>query len=120
MRLDSGIFLRVDESPNRRLEEGDKRRKQRSYRTLTSPEADKHLMALSITIPPRTAHEGVGYQDEGEEFVYVISGQVELTVDRGKRVLAERESFRLNSNLDHHLPNPGDTDAELLVILHTP
>jgi hypothetical protein len=41
-------------------------------------------MALSITIPPRTAHKGVGYQDEGEGFVYVISGQVELTVEKEK------------------------------------
>jgi transcriptional regulator with XRE-family HTH domain len=120
MRLDSGIFLRVDASPDRRLEEADKRTKHYSYRTLTSPEADKHLMAFSITIPPRTAHEGVGYQHEGEEFVYVVAGQVELTVDKEKRVLAERESFRFNSNFDHHLANPGDTDAELLVILYTP
>jgi transcriptional regulator with XRE-family HTH domain len=120
MNLDSGAFLTLDDSPERRLEEASKRTKKYSYRTLTPPEADKHLMAFSVTIPPRTGHEGVGYQHEGEEFVYVISGEVELLVDEKKYGLGEKESHRFNSNVDHHLSNPGDETAELLVILYVP
>jgi len=120
MNLDSGAFLTMDDSPEKRLEEAEKRTEAYSYRTLTPPEADKHLMAFSVTIPPRTGHEGVGYQHEGEEFVYVVSGEVELLVDQEKHRLGEKESHRFNADVDHHLSNPGDQPAELLVILYVP
>jgi len=120
MRLDSGTFLMADQSEDKRLEEATKRTEHYSYKTLTPPEADKHLMAFSVTIPPNTAHKGVGYQHEGEELLYVLSGEVELTVEQTKRKLAEKESFRFNSNLDHYLSNPGDEKVELLVILYMP
>jgi len=120
MSLDSGVFLTVDDSPEKRLKEAAKRTKEYSYRTLTPPEADKHLMAFSVTIPPQTGHEGVGYQHEGEEFVYVVSGEVELLVDKEKHLLGEKESHRFNANVDHHLSNPGEVGAELLVILYVP
>ena len=120
MKLDSGAFLMMDDSPERRLKEAAKRTKEYSYRTLTPPEADKHLMAFCITIPPRTVHEGVGYQHEGEEFVYVVSGEVELLVDKEKHRLGEKESHRFNADVDHYLSNPGEVGAELLVILYVP
>jgi quercetin dioxygenase-like cupin family protein len=120
MQLDSGAFLHASNLSSKRLEEADKRTKNYSYQTLTPPEEDKHLMAFSVTIPPKTDHEDVGYRHEGEEYVYVLSGEVLLTVDQDKKRLAERESLRFNANLDHHLSNPGDKEAELLVILYVP
>jgi len=120
LRMDSGVFLQADDPSKRRLREGAKRTENYSYETLTSPEANSHLMAFSVTIPPKTAHEGVGYRHEGEEFVYVLSGEAELTVEKEKKRLAEKESLRFNSNLDHHLSNPGERPAELLVILYLP
>lgn len=120
MQLNSGTFLSAHDSSTQRLEEAAKRTEHYSYQTLTPPEADKHLMAFSIVIPPKMAHEGVSYRHEGEEFVYVVSGEVELTVDKDKRRLAEKESHRFNSNLDHSLSNPSDKETELLVILYVP
>jgi transcriptional regulator with XRE-family HTH domain len=120
MKLDSGTFLLADEARDQRLSEQAKRTTHYSYQTLTPSEADKHLMAFSVNIPPRTAHEGVGYRHEGEEFVYVLSGQVEVTVDNKKRTLGAKHSLRFSSHLDHHLSNPGDQEAELLVILYVP
>jgi transcriptional regulator with XRE-family HTH domain len=120
LHLDTGVFLHADEASDRRLREGSKRTEHYSYKTLTSPETNSHLMAFSVTIPPKTAHEGVGYRHEGEEFVYVLSGKAELTVGNEKKRLSEKESLRFNSNLDHHLSNPGEIPAELLVILYLP
>jgi transcriptional regulator with XRE-family HTH domain len=120
MRLDSGTFLNIHGSPVQRMEEVTKRTTHYSYQTLTPPETDSHLMAFSVTIPPKTAHEGVGYRHEGEEFVYVLSGEVELTVGQDKVRLSEKGGHRFNANLDHHLSNPGDMDTELLVILYIP
>ena len=120
LQLDSGTFLKVDDMLNQRLDEAAKRTKHYSYQTLTPPETDKHLMAFSVTVPPKTAHKGVGYRHEGEELVYVLSGELEVVVDQEKRSLAEKESYRFNSNLDHHFSNPGDVETELLVVLYLP
>ena len=120
MQLDSGVFLHTPDLSSKRLEEASKRTKNYSYKTLTPPEADKHLMAFSVTIPPKTDHEDVGYRHEGEEFIYVLSGEVMLTIEQDQKRFTARESLRFNANLDHHLSNPGDKEAELLVILYVP
>jgi transcriptional regulator with XRE-family HTH domain len=120
LKLGSSAFLQVDDSSDRRLKEAAKRTEHYSYKALTSPASDSHLMAFSVTIPPKTAHKGVGYQHEGEEFVYVLSGEAEITVERKTTKLGEKQSLRFNSNLDHHLSNPGEGEAELLIILYLP
>ncbi|MBW2028643.1 MAG: helix-turn-helix transcriptional regulator [Deltaproteobacteria bacterium] len=120
MQLDSGSFLENVGTRAKRMEEVAKRTKHYSYQTLTPPEADKHLMAFSIAIPPKTDHDGVGYRHEGEEFIYVLEGKVDVTVDRLRHTLCQKESLRFNSNLDHFISNPGETEARLLVILYIP
>ncbi len=120
MHLDPDTFLRAQDTETQRLEEAAKRTEHYSYKTLTPHEADKHLMAFSVLIPPKTAHKGVRYRHEGEEFVYVVSGEVEITVEKEKKRLAEKESLRFNAYLDHHLANPGEKECELLVVLYVP
>ena len=120
MQLDSGVFLHTSDLPSQRLEEASKRTKNYSYQTLTPPEEDKHLMAFLVTVPPKTDHEDVGYRHEGEEFIYVLSGEVMLTVEQDQKRLTERQSLRFNAGLAHHLSNPGDKETELLVILYVP
>ena len=120
LKLNSGAFLHAGEPSTRRLEEAAKRTEHYSYETLTPPEEGTHLMAFSVNIPPKTAHKGVGYRHEGEEYVYVLSGEVELTVDQETTKLSEKESLRFDSSLDHHLSNPGEKETELLVILYLP
>ena len=120
LKIDSGAFLHTREPASKRLEEAAKRTEHYSYETLTPPVEGTHLMAFSVKIPPKTAHKGVGYRHEGEEYVYVLSGEVDLTVDEETTKLSEKESLRFNSNLDHHLSNPGENETELLVILYLP
>jgi len=120
MKMNSGSFLHVEQTASRRQEEAEKRTEHYSYSTLTAPEEASHLMAFSIKIPPKSAHSGVGYRHDGEEFVYVLAGEAEITVEGRKTRLSKKESLRFNSNLDHHLSNPGSEEAELLVILYVP
>ena len=120
LKIDSASFLHFQDASAQRMEEAAKRTEHYSYQTLTPSEPDKHLMAFSVTIPPKTAHDAVSYRHEGEEFIYVLSGELELTVDKEKRRLGKKESLRFNSNLDHHLSNPGGEETELLVILYIP
>jgi len=49
-----------------------------------------------------------------------LSGEAEITVEQNTTKLGEKQSLRFNSNLDHHLSNPGEGEAELLVMLYLP
>ena len=119
LKLDSGSFLR-EEDTTRRKEEVTKRTRHYSYTTLTPPDEKNHLAAFAITIPPETAHEGVGYSHEGEEFVFVIQGEVDVTIGDERNRLAEKESLHFNSNISHEISNPGQVEAKCLVVLYVP
>ena len=120
LKLGPGALLQSRDSSADRLKEAAKRTAHYSYKTLTPPEAEKHLMAFSVLIPPGTAHEGVGYRHDGEEFVFVVSGEVTLTLDRRSLKLTAKESLRFDSSLNHQLSNPGNEETELLVVLYLP
>lgn len=41
---------------------------------------DDHLRAFLITIDPKQIHKPVAYKHEGEEFIFVLEGELELTL----------------------------------------
>jgi transcriptional regulator with XRE-family HTH domain len=121
LQIDSGFFLK-EQAVNRkaRATAYAKRTADYAYSTLTPGAENKHLKAFRIQIEARQAHKGVGYQHEGEEFVYVLKGQVEIAVGDHINRLGPADSLHFNSGIQHHMHNLGDKDAELLVVIYTP
>jgi transcriptional regulator with XRE-family HTH domain len=79
LEIDSGFFLKEQESNLKsRIKAYNKRTENYAYTTLTPGAENKHLKAFRVTIDPLQEHKGVGYQHEGEEFVYVLAGKVEV------------------------------------------
>ena len=97
-----------------------KRTEDYTYETLTPEARHKHLKAFKISIDPKSDHKGVSYQHQGEEFVYVLKGRVEVTVGENKNTLTPGKSLHFNSSIIHKLRNTSDKKAELLVVLFTP
>lgn len=91
-----------------------------AYTQLAKSGSDKHLGAYLVTIDPRTAHEGVEYHHEGEEFVYVLKGRLSISVGKNTTLLQTGECIHFNSALHHTLSNPSDERTELLVVLYIP
>lgn len=122
LEVDSGTFLKdqAEADASSRASEQAKRTAHYSYTTLTPAAANKHMKAFLVGIPPQTVHDGVGYSHEGEEFNYVLSGQVEVTIGENVNRLAAGESLHFNSAITHQLANVGDVEAKLLVVLYTP
>jgi quercetin dioxygenase-like cupin family protein len=86
-----------------------------------SPGAENnHLKAFRIVVEAGASHEGVGFQHEGEEFAYVLDGEVEIQVGDHINVLKTGESLHFNSGVKHDLRNIGDHDAELIVVVYAP
>ena len=123
LKVDSGVLLK-DESPaeavERRAKEVSKRTDHYSYQVLTPESTDKHLKGFLVTIEPAKDLENASYQHEGEEFQFVLKGQVEVTVGDNVSQLRKGDVLHFNSNLVHTLKNTGDEPCELLVVLFTP
>lgn len=114
----------LDDNENRKASSRVKSQKKRAgsyaYTQLTKAGSDKHLGAYLVTIEPNTAHEGVEYHHEGEEFVYVLKGSLSISVGKNTSILERGECIHFNSALHHKLSNPSSEKAELLVVLYIP
>ncbi len=122
LEIDSGILLREEreEAEKTKAEDFRKRTEDYSYQTLTPEALYKHLKAFKVFIDPVSEHKGVGYQHEGEEFIYVLKGTVEVMVGENRNVLSPGESLHFNSSITHKLRNLSAEKAEMLVVLYTP
>lgn len=119
--LDSGYFLKEQESNlSKRIKAYTKRTENYAYRTLTPGAENKHLKAFRVTVDPMGEHKGVGYLHEGEEFVYVLSGKIEVTVGEHINKLKTGDSLHFNSGIRHKMRNTGKKETELLVVVYGP
>lgn len=122
-RVDPARFLaRAGDarSDRRRAESFVKRTRNYSYRTLTPGAEEKHLRAFWVTIDPRQDHKMIEYRHEGEEFVYVFKGEVEIKVGEALHRLKKGNSLHFDASIPHHLRNPSRNKTELIVCLYTP
>jgi quercetin dioxygenase-like cupin family protein len=123
LSVDSGSFLSAEEldaSQRRRRESFFKRTQAYSYRTLTPDAEQKHMKAFLVTIDPKMNHQMVEYRHEGEEFLFVLKGHVEVRVGENQNLLKKGETLHFDSGITHKLRNLSDEEAELLVVIYTP
>jgi len=119
--IDSALLLKEQESDiTTRISASTKRTDNYAYKTLTPGVEKKHLKAFQITIDPLQDHSGVGYHHEGEEFVYVLSGKIELLVGDNANLLDEGDSLHFNSGVRHKLRNLSEKKALLIVVIYVP
>jgi quercetin dioxygenase-like cupin family protein len=121
LQIDSGMLLKADaDAAKDRIKAYQKRTENYAYTTLTPGAEKKHLKAFRVSVDSLQEHKGVGYQHEGEEFVYVLVGEIEVTVGDHVNRLGQGDSLHFNSGVRHKLRNTSKTAAELLVIVYAP
>jgi len=121
LEIDSASLLKEPESKlEKRVTAHTKRTENYAYTTLTPGAENKHLKAFRVVIEARQEHKGVDYHHEGEEFDYVLSGKVQVTVGDHVNTLAAGDSLHFNSGIPHKLRSVSDERAELLVVIYTP
>lgn len=123
LSIDSGSFLSAEEQEalaRKRKESFYKRTQAYSYKTLTPEAESKHMKAFLVTIDPKQDHRMVEYKHEGEEFIYVLKGEVEVRVGENENHLKKGETLHFDSGIPHKLRNLSDEETKLLVVLYTP
>ena len=120
--VDPGTFLGQEAQVairDRRLEAYVRRTQNYSYQTLTEGGEADHLRAFMVTIEPHGAHKPVAYKHEGEEFIFVMAGELELTLDQKAHVLKTGEHIHFNSYIPHRLKSLSGNPTRCLVVLYT-
>ena len=121
LEIDSGSLLKEPESKlQSRIKAQTKRTDNYAYATLTPGAENKHLKAFRVTIEAQENHKGIDYHHEGEEFVYVLAGRVEVAVGEHVNTLGQGDSLHFNSGIQHKLKSVSDEKADLLVVIYSP
>jgi transcriptional regulator with XRE-family HTH domain len=123
LSLDAGKLLSQGETADRKRKKKEsyqKRKRSYAYKTLAPGGTTMHLKAFLVTIDAHQDHDMVDYRHDGEEFVYVLEGKVNVTVGENEYKLAKGRSLHFNSAIPHMLRNPGNVRTELIVVLYTP
>jgi electron transfer flavoprotein alpha subunit/transcriptional regulator with XRE-family HTH domain len=122
LNIDPSTFLSKGEQDiirGQRSKAYTKRTRNYSYQTLTPGAESDHLRAFMVTIESRRTHKPVEYKHEGEEFIFVMEGELELNLGGKNHHLKAGESVHFNSDIPHKLKSLSNEDTRCLVILYT-
>jgi quercetin dioxygenase-like cupin family protein len=72
-----------------------------------------------VTIEPHHDHKPVAYKHEGEEFIFVMEGELEFTLGSKVQTLKKGESIHFHSSTPHKLKSLSGEVTRCLVILYT-
>ena len=89
---------------------------QYSYHSLGAGKADRHMEPFFVIISP--TEERTKSSHEGEEFVVVVSGEVELVYGKETYLLKEGDTMYYNSLVPHCLSAVGG-DAKIYAVIFT-
>ena len=123
LKVNPGTFLNKEEKTmirDQRAREFIKRTENYSYETLSPGAEHNHLRAFMITIEPKQAHKPVAYKHAGEEFIFVMEGDLMLTLSNKAHQLKPGDSIHFNSDTPHKLKSTSNEMTRCLVVLYTP
>ena len=81
---------------------------------------DRHMEPFFVKILPESSLDKSLSSHEGEEFIVVVSGSVELIYGTETTVLKAGDSTYYNSVVPHHIGCFGDEPAEIYAVLYFP
>ena len=95
-------------------------RKHMEYHSLSKSKADRHMYPFIIDVMPTEDTDFVLSSHEGEEFIYVLNGVVEINYGKNTYILEEGDSIYYDSIVAHHVHAAADNKARILGVVYTP
>lgn len=90
------------------------------FHSLGSGKSDRHMEPFFIEILPESAEEKKLSAHEGEEFIVVLLGEIEVIYGREVHHLKAGDSIYYNSVVPHYLSCRGGSTAEIYAVLYIP
>ena len=87
---------------------------------LASDKSGRHMEPFIVEINPSTHPDFIQSSHEGEEFIYVLSGSVEVRYGKDVYILSEGDSIYYDSVVDHQVYSANDLQAKILGVVYAP
>jgi transcriptional regulator with XRE-family HTH domain len=89
-----------------------------SFHSLAPNKAGRHMEPFIIEIEPSSATDIKLSSHEGEEFIFVMEGSVEIDYGKDKISLARGDSIYYDSAVPHHVHS--NSPATILAVVYSP
>jgi transcriptional regulator with XRE-family HTH domain len=87
---------------------------------LAAGKSARHMEPFIVDVhPPQSSTHDLS-SHEGEEFIYVLSGEIEIFYGKDVHRLAAGDSVYYDSIVPHHLHAANGTDAKILAVVYAP
>lgn len=90
------------------------------FYSLAQNKAGRHMDPFVIDIEPSSEQDIKMSSHEGEEFIYVLSGLVEIKYGKDIYTLKPGESIYYDSIVAHHVHTANNEKAKILAVVYTP
>ena len=95
-------------------------RKHMEYHPLAQQKAGRHMEPFVIDINPEETPEFQLSAHEGEEFIYVMEGEIEIVYGKQTYSLKEGDSIFYDSIVKHHVHGAPGKSAKILAVVYIP
>ena len=91
-----------------------------SFYPLAANKTGRYMEPFIIDIDPLDEENRLPSSHEGEEFIFVLQGRLEIIYGKDVFLLEEGDSIYLDSIVEHRVYTPDDKPAKILAVIHTP
>lgn len=81
---------------------------------------DRHMEPFMIDVKPRSGDAPPLSAHEGEEFIYVLSGTIQILYGKNTYELEAGQSIYYDSVVPHDVSAKGEEDARILAVVYSP
>ena len=90
------------------------------FYALAIDKSGRHMEPFLIDLRPGTELSHPLSSHEGEEFIYVMGGSIEVSYGKEQHQLHEGDSIYLDSIVPHHVHAHGSAPARILAVVYAP
>lgn len=90
------------------------------YHSLAKSKTDRHMEPFIIEVSPFRETDFILSSHEGEEFIMVMEGTMEISYGKKKYILEEGDSIYYDSIVPHHVHAFEGQPAKILAVVYTP
>nr|WP_319270981.1 XRE family transcriptional regulator [uncultured Draconibacterium sp.] len=91
-----------------------------NFFSLAQAKAGRHMEPFLVDIEPSEESDYKLSSHEGEEFIYVLEGSIEINYGKEVYLLQKGDTIYLDSVVAHNIHAAGEQTAKILAVVYTP
>ncbi len=88
-----------------------------SYESLAPDKINRNMEPFLVTLEPES-RKGVPYNHEGEEFIFVLEGRVEVQLADYRDILEPGDSIYYDSSVPHRVSTADENIARIIAVIY--